>query len=155
MSHYKIRTAGKALIVENNKILLIKHHRDGIYYTLPGGGQKHNEELKDALVRECLEELGAKVSVLDTVFVFEYMADRHPQDDDNVGFHQLDIVFACQMLDMHHLENPSEIDTTQIGCEWIALDVLKDIVMYPLALREKICEYYGDCKGRVYLGEIS
>ena len=56
-----IRNSAKAVIIQNEKILLTKNKDDfGFFYLFPGGGQDHGEELKDAVKRECLEELEKK-----------------------------------------------------------------------------------------------
>ena len=60
----QIRTAARALIIQDQKVLAIKmRDRTGIFYILPGGGQKHGETLRQSLERECLEEIGTKVDI--------------------------------------------------------------------------------------------
>ncbi len=59
MKNYPIRISAKAIIISNDRLLTIKHEQNNEkYFTLPGGGQNHNEDLKSALIRECLEEVG-------------------------------------------------------------------------------------------------
>ncbi|PSL41522.1 ADP-ribose pyrophosphatase YjhB (NUDIX family) [Planomicrobium soli] len=50
------RTATRAIIVRNGKILLV-HSKKG-FYELPGGGVEERESYVDALVREVAEETG-------------------------------------------------------------------------------------------------
>lgn len=154
MTTYKIRTAAKAMIVKNNQILVIKHERNHTYYTLPGGGQNHNESLTEALVRECLEEVGARVKIKDLAFVFEYIGDRHENSIQIEGFHQMDLVFESEIHEEMVFEKACEMDETQIGFEWIDLKDLDSIIMYPMALRKEIINFYERKTKRVYLGEI-
>lgn len=154
MSTYKIRTAAKAMIEKNNQILLIKHKKNQTYYTLPGGGQDHNESLSETLERECLEEVGARIIIKDLAFVFEYIGDRHENSIQIEGFHQIDLVFESEIHEDMAFEEASEMDETQIGFEWVDLKDLNSIVMYPMALRGKIINYFQGKKNRVYLGEI-
>jgi 8-oxo-dGTP pyrophosphatase MutT (NUDIX family) len=55
-----IRSAAKAVIISDGKILLNKgsHPLLGAYYDLPGGGQHQYEPMEDTLKRECMEETG-------------------------------------------------------------------------------------------------
>ena len=58
----KVRNSAKAVIIRDNKLLvLIKRDQDGPYAVLPGGGQRWGETLPDALMRECQEEIGTLV----------------------------------------------------------------------------------------------
>lgn len=68
-----IRSTAKAVIINNDKILLNKCYDEyyGDYYSLPGGGQHTYETLQEAIVRECLEETGYKVKVVRFSALFE------------------------------------------------------------------------------------
>lgn len=61
-----IRSAAKALMYENGKILLNSHKTESgrIYYDLPGGGQRQYETMEEAVIREVLEETGYTVEVV-------------------------------------------------------------------------------------------
>ena len=59
-----IRTAARALIILEGKLLAIKmRDQSGVFYILPGGGQNHGETLRQGLQRECLEEIGTDVDI--------------------------------------------------------------------------------------------
>ena len=69
-----IRTASRALIIKDCKLLTIQmRDSSGIFYILPGGGQQHGETLKESLVRECKEEIGALVTVGELLYIREYI----------------------------------------------------------------------------------
>lgn len=54
-----IRNSAKAIIINEDKILLTKNQdNEGYFYLYPGGGQEYRETLHDALIRECIEEVG-------------------------------------------------------------------------------------------------
>ncbi|MCH4887858.1 NUDIX domain-containing protein [Acidaminobacter sp. JC074] len=144
----QIRNAVKAVIIEEDKVLLIKHQ--GNYYTFPGGGQDHNESIHEALKRECLEEIGAQVEVNELIYITEYMADRHEGSIHQAGFHQVDLFFRCKRVS--GFNNPVEIDDTQVGFEWVDLDQLEAIALYPLAIRDRLMEVDDD--KRFYLGVV-
>jgi ADP-ribose pyrophosphatase YjhB (NUDIX family) len=54
------RVAARVLIVQNDKILLVKETDDN-WWALPGGGVNHGETIELTLAREVEEELGVPV----------------------------------------------------------------------------------------------
>jgi 8-oxo-dGTP diphosphatase len=70
---YNVREAVRAVVIDNdNKIALLYVAKED-YYKLPGGGIEELEDKETALERECLEEIGCKVEVIDEVGeVIEY-----------------------------------------------------------------------------------
>jgi 8-oxo-dGTP diphosphatase len=131
-----VRTAAKALIIHEGKLLIIKMQgENGVFYLLPGGGQEHGENLHENLKRECMEEVGVEVEVGELKFVRDYIEKHHKPESDR-DFHQVELLFSCT------LKSPAETakygntpDEKQIGVEWLALDDLMDIPLYPLAIR--------------------
>lgn len=61
------RVATKAMIVHDNKVLLVKEVPD-IWWDFPGGGIDHGEKVEEALLRELGEELGVNPSDISTDF---------------------------------------------------------------------------------------
>jgi 8-oxo-dGTP diphosphatase len=68
VSRKKIRTAARAVIFNNDKIVLL-HARKYNYHKLPGGGVESGESIKKAVARECLEETGCSVNILEKIGV--------------------------------------------------------------------------------------
>ncbi|MBK3493641.1 NUDIX domain-containing protein [Viridibacillus sp. YIM B01967] len=59
-----MRNRGSVVLVENNKVGLIKRNRNGsVYYVFPGGGIEEGENPETGAKREAFEELGVKVNV--------------------------------------------------------------------------------------------
>lgn len=152
MNKYAIRTATKAVIIKDGKILLNKYFKKNTYYTFPGGGQDHNEDLKTNLKRECLEEMGAIVEVGDILFVREYIADHHNPPPSRIGYHQVNIIFECSLAD-ENLVQPLQPDPNQIGVEWVPVVDLLNYNLYPLSIRGEIIEHYYGVNKKTYLGE--
>lgn len=147
MTSPNIRNAVKAVLIKDNLILLIKHKNENVYYTLPGGGINHNENIYDALRRECLEEVGAKIKVQDLIFVTEYIADEDINTIQKKGFHQIDMYFKCEIIGELDINHAIEQDDTQIGYEWINVCMLENIKFYPRSLKERIMKReFGDSK---------
>ena len=60
-----IRNAVRAIIVRDDRVLLLRKGGDGRgeRFALPGGGQEAGESLADALLRECREEIGTTITI--------------------------------------------------------------------------------------------
>ncbi|MET3657320.1 NUDIX domain-containing protein [Sporosarcina psychrophila] len=68
-----MRNRGSSVIIENNKVAVIKRVRDGQeYYVFPGGGIKNEESPEQAAVRETIEELGVHISIKDSLGTVNY-----------------------------------------------------------------------------------
>jgi len=58
-----IRNSAKAVIIKDGKVLLTQNiDEEGLFYLFPGGGQEKGETLHEAVVRECIEELGEQAA---------------------------------------------------------------------------------------------
>lgn len=74
----KIRSSVQTVIISENKVLSVKKFDYNKFMNiLPGGGQEPGETLKDAVICECLEEIGVKVKVKELLFVSEYIGKNH------------------------------------------------------------------------------
>lgn len=131
-----IRSAARAIIIQANKLLAIKmRDRGGEFYLLPGGGQKHGETLKECLIRECYEELGAKVSVQQLLYMREYIGKNHQFRKSHASFHQVETVFRCQLLQPDASFATIEKDKKQVGIEWLPLDNLQQYALLPSTIK--------------------
>lgn len=56
----------RAIVIKDNKLLLIRiNYNDGrVHYLLPGGGVDDGETIKDAIIRETLEEYNAEIDII-------------------------------------------------------------------------------------------
>lgn len=70
----KLRLRVTGILVENEKVLLIKHRgigTSGYLWSPPGGGMEYNFSIQDNLKREYLEETGLDIEVVRFMFVNE------------------------------------------------------------------------------------
>ncbi len=75
----KIRIRVCSMIIENNKILLLKHiglNDDNIFWAPPGGGLEFQESIENCLIRETMEETGIKVLTHTFIDVNEYLSNQ-------------------------------------------------------------------------------
>ncbi len=148
---YPVRNSVKAIIIRDNKLLCIKKSDSvGDYFLLPGGGQNKNEIFEDAVKRECLEELGAEISVNNLRYIREYVGKNHEfRETDNS--HQVEFMFDCDLLAEPNFESAYEKDDGQSGIEWIDLDKSNEYRIYPKNLLDRINSKYDE----VYWGDIN
>jgi 8-oxo-dGTP diphosphatase len=69
----KTRTRLAAIIIKDNKLLLVKGHKKFKDYWTPGGRPEQGESDKETLSRELKEELN--VEIVDSRFFKEYICD--------------------------------------------------------------------------------
>lgn len=138
----RVRSTVKALVTHDGRILLNRNRDEiyGDYYALPGGGQKLYEPAEDAVRRECLEETGYAVRPLRLAAVFESIRN----DEKYISLypdvtHKLILVFRCELTG-EPLCEPTELDSNQLGCEWIEISRLGEVNIQPALVRERISD---------------
>lgn len=139
-----IRNSGKALLLREGRLLAVRiEDPDETYYVLPGGGQEPEEPLTETVRRECAEELARDVRVGDLAFVVEIARDSH--------YHRVDLVFHCE--DLGPLPGIMAVgDSAQTGVEWLPVEELHRLPLYPARLRRAIQRLARGERGLVYLG---
>ncbi len=149
-----IRNSARAIIIENGKVLLTKNSdASGYFYLFPGGGQEPGEELREAVIRECIEEIGKEVNVGELMFVREYIGKNHEFAEWDYDFHQIEFYFSCTLESTDGLMvNGNNPDSNQVAVKWIDIDALENIRLYPKTLGEKIKE---NLLSPVYLGDTN
>lgn len=151
-----VRSAARALIIRDGNLLAIRMRRvpGEVFYILPGGGQKHGETLTDTVQRECLEEIGTQVDVGEVAYVREYIGRHHHLRKLHKDFHQLEVVFFCQLPDGTVPAPGHEHDKHQIGVEWLPLNKLQETEFYPEVLKRLVIN--GEITSKhLYLGDIN
>jgi 8-oxo-dGTP pyrophosphatase MutT (NUDIX family) len=62
------RVAARSLIVQDDKLLIVKEVDSGGWWSIPGGGVDYGEDLKICLIREIEEELGIPRNLVSSDF---------------------------------------------------------------------------------------
>jgi len=128
--------------------------RDGVFYILPGGGQKAGETFHDTLKRECMEEIGVNIRIGEFLFVREYIGRNHVFHYRHANFHQVESVFRCYVDDIGSVRVGDEQDMRQIGVEWLPLETLGNTRFFP----KVVASFFKDGDIVVpqhYLGDVN
>jgi len=148
-----IRNSVRALIVRKNQVLLLrKRGRNGDpRYALPGGGQDRGETLHECVLRECREEIAAKVSILGLAHVANAFK---PLDCKSVSYRQqVEFVFYCRVPKNYKPRQGNKPDKNQVAVEWVSLQRLEKIDLRPQGIAQLIRRAAAG-KGPVYAGTL-
>lgn len=124
-----------AVIIKDNKILLMRRIKKGQeYFVFPGGGIKDNESEENAIIREVKEELSLDAKIDKLLFQIE-----------NRG--QEELYFLIKeffgTLKLGGPEKERMNKDNQYYPEWIDLDTASNLSnLYPEGAKEKIKELF-------------
>ena len=135
-----VRSTAKAIVINGNKVLLncCYDKNNGEYFSLPGGGQKTYESLREVIARECLEETGYSVYPDRFAALYEEICDDEDLRRSYPDYaHKIYHIFICR-LQNDRRECPTEIDTMQEKSEWVEIGRLNEIAMLPKVVGNNI-----------------
>ena len=134
-----IRNAAKAVVLNNEKILLVKYNSEitGECYTLPGGGQEQYETMKEAVIRECLEETGHTVNPEDFVAIYEEIYSGDIREKYPEFAHKILHIFRASLKSKKALK-PTETDLAQVVIEWVNIKDISKIKILPKIIGDNI-----------------
>ncbi len=125
------RTAG--VLLRNNKLFV---QSDNGVYALPGGHIQIGETSEETLIREYLEETGAKILCNRLLWVEESFWKW-----ENKAAHGIIFYYLVSLEDGADIPDDcftSQKDNCDITLEWVPLDKIKDLPIYPAFVKEKI-----------------
>ncbi|MFX3675155.1 MAG: NUDIX domain-containing protein [Paenisporosarcina sp.] len=126
-----MRNRGSAVLIEDNKVALIKRIKvDCVYYVFPGGGIEEGETPEEATKREAFEELGVQIFIKKEFSKIEFNGTQY--------FYLADIidgVFGTGQA-KEFLRNESNLGTYHPM--WIEINNLPQIDVRPKEIAEKI-----------------
>ena len=90
-----IKVGVGAVVFRGEEVLLIKRGKAPFKgaWSIPGGGLDYGESVKDAVLREVMEETSLEVEILALLDVFDGLPDTHPREFSN---HIVMIDYVCE-----------------------------------------------------------
>ena len=124
------RIAARAIIMKDNRVLLVNAWPDGKSTLLcaPGGGVHAGTSLPENLAREVHEETGLHIEVGAPCLVNEF-------HDPDSGFHQIEVFFRCSLIGSDAID-PAWRDPERIVSEhiWASREEIKNHRVKPDSL---------------------
>lgn len=137
---YKVREAVRAVVFDQSNLVPLIYSTVNNYAKLPGGGVEEGENMEQTLKRECLEEIGCNVEIIQEIgMIVEYRSK-----------YKLKQVSYCYLAKLIGEKGTPQLDEgeKEQGFEtiWITIDeaiekvTQKEFVMYEseyVTIREK------------------
>jgi 8-oxo-dGTP diphosphatase len=149
-----IRNSVKAIIIKNGCLLTQKNiDSEGDWYLLPGGGQNLGETLKEALCRECIEEIGIDVSVGRLRYIREYIGKNHEFSEHDGDSHQVEFMFECEFDEEQPPKLGNNPDAYQVDIACLPINEIHKYRIYPKLLDDLLLSEVDD--DITYLGDVN
>jgi 8-oxo-dGTP pyrophosphatase MutT (NUDIX family) len=126
ISTYVTREAARGIVIDAEGLIALMHAGKDGYYKLPGGGIEQGEDPRNAMVRECKEEIGCDVEITAELGIIV----EHRKE---AAFKQTSYGFACRVIG-----NKGEAVLTETELEagfkavWVSIEEARKLLSDPL-----------------------
>lgn len=122
--------------IKDDKILLVKSkYGEKTFWIVPGGGIEFEETAEECGVREVKEETGLDIKIEKFLYLREFI----PKNDKD---HVIDLFFLGEIIGGELIvgEDPDNDKNVIKGVEFVPIDTLKDLIVFPKVLPELVKE---------------
>jgi 8-oxo-dGTP diphosphatase len=130
----------RAIIIKDDKLLTIKRSKqDLVYFVFPGGGVEQGEDLETAMKRECKEELGVEIKVIEN-----FTSERFDRGE----IEQLEYFYFCDIVsgELGTGDGPEyDVNSDYEGIheiEWLRINDLLDYDLRPKEVASKLLNIF-------------
>ena len=119
-----------AIILQNEKVLMVTNDRDPYYYSV-GGRVKLHETLEDAIIREVFEETDVAFEIGRLVWIYENFFTITGGANDGKRYHELSFFYLMKPKSEATITSGSYTnDGAKEQLEWLSLNRLNDYELY-------------------------
>lgn len=134
-----LRTVGRAIVIHDGRILLLRNrYPEGEFYGFPGGRQEPFETLEECAIRETKEETGIDCRVVKPLYLDEFMKGKRK--------HLVTLFFLLEPIDPaqepDHTNDPDEEETKIQEASWMPLEKLKGLKLRPDTFVDMLLDDY-------------
>lgn len=146
-----IKIGVRAIIVQDDKILMVKHlEQEKEFYIFPGGGLEKNESIFKAVEREVSEETNIKVKPEKLIYFREFVETKS---------YGAEFYILCSLVNGEDKislgADPEKNEPVLVGTEWVTIEKLSELVWYPEELHGHFLnDYKNNFKDFRNLGTI-
>jgi 8-oxo-dGTP pyrophosphatase MutT (NUDIX family) len=134
-----MRIASRVILLKDNNILFIRRIKFGKdYYVLPGGGIEDGESPEVAAIRELKEETSFDITIKSLLWIIEEDVGGELRK----GYYFLAKEFLGE-LKLGGPEATRQSEDNKYIFEWVAINTLDKILIYPEVLTEKILQQFS------------
>ena len=118
-----------AIIIESDKILMVKNSGHTFYYTI-GGRVNFGESTHEAVLREAFEETGIEFEIDKLAFIHENFFKWEP---DNEQFHEIAFfyLFKPNIKIKEYNQKTFQEEYGEVSLHWLQINDLKNYQIYP------------------------
>lgn len=139
---HRIRAA--AIIINNNKILLVKHVHPETgreWWVPPGGGvEEIDDSIFDCAKRESFEETNLKIELTRLLYIREF----HDKENQKLNIELFALADSFEgEISMKNIAGKGQDEHFIKDVAWLSRSELKDIVVYPEIIKDKLWKDYA------------
>lgn len=124
-----------AIIINNNKLLMVKNKNAPYYYSV-GGRVKINETAEEAVIREVFEETGIIFEINRLAFIHENFFIEEVTKE---PFHEISFFYIMkQNKSINLVCNSFTEDGISESLEWLSMEHLDNIHLFPQFFKTKL-----------------